>query len=68
MFQRDDGRDHEDRSPLIGASRELRLDAVALFPKLLDGLLAASEQQLTRIEASTAAVDSLIASMKTGVS
>ena len=62
----DDGRDHADRAPLVGASRELRLDAVALFPKLLESLLAASEQELARIDASAASVDSLIASMKTG--
>lgn len=66
VFHWDDGRDRSDRAPLVGASRELRLDAVALFPKLLDALLAASEQELTRIDASAAAVDSLIASMKTG--
>lgn len=60
----DDTQDRADLSPLVGASREVRLDAVDLFPKLLDALLAASEAELDRLDASAAAVDSLIATMK----
>lgn len=66
VFKWDDAHDVSERSPLVGASREVRLDAAELFPKLLDALIEASEQELSRLDASAAAVDSLISTMNVG--
>lgn len=56
-----------DRYELLkNKSREQRLEAVELFPRLLDALIEAAEVELDRVSTSADSVDALIAALKSG--
>ena len=51
---------------LQNRSREQRLQAVALFPDLVDALILAAEEEIVRVSKSSDSIDELIASLKPG--
>lgn len=53
---------------LQNSSREQRLQAVALFPALVEALIEAAEKEIDRVSKSSESIDELIASLKSGAS
>jgi hypothetical protein len=51
---------------LQNKSREQRIDAVALFPDLVEALLEAAENEIVRVSKSADSIDELINSLKSG--
>jgi hypothetical protein len=54
----------EDSSPLVNASRAIRLQAVDRFPELVEKLIETAGKEVEQVKAKTEAVNNLIATLR----